>query len=105
GAQAAGPERHRVGPDPGRYHPSEAAQNRRNRAHQRPPHRAPDELRLSLERHLCTSLPRSALLNTDSDFDYRTSIFAEPSPRRSHDLNPSPAATPDPLPPTASLPR
>jgi hypothetical protein len=42
-----------------------------------------------MEKHLRTSLPGSALLNADNDFDNRTSTFAERLGGRSHALNPS----------------
>ena len=62
GAAPAGPARHRVGPGSGRYHPSQAVQDRCHRAHQRAPHYASAQLGLSLERPLRSSLPRLALL-------------------------------------------
>src|SRR5664280_50179 len=61
-SRSPGTERHRVGPGAGGHHPSQTAQDRRHRAHQRAPRAAPAQLGLSLERPLRAGLPRPALL-------------------------------------------
>src|SRR5215469_6202610 len=77
----AGPQGHRVGSGPGRYHPPQAVQDRRHRARKRTPHHAPDEFGLPLERPLCTRLPRSALLKNalHSELPTFTGTFARRS--------------------------
>jgi hypothetical protein len=54
-------KRHCVGRGTGRYHPSQAAQDRRHRGHQRAPYPAPDEFGLPVERYLRGCFPRPAL--------------------------------------------